>query len=112
MSSSPSPSNGIGVVEIAGSVPSDGAIRAVPIVPSPAPARRLLTAPHLCSLRPPAQVAQLVEQRTENPRVAGSIPALGTTTCRDDCREGTSHRSQSSHHSHRFCYPFATSFTL
>ena len=28
---------------------------------------------------PGAQVAQLVEQRTENPRVAGSIPALGTT---------------------------------
>ena len=26
-----------------------------------------------------AQVAQLVEQRTENPCVAGSIPALGTT---------------------------------
>ena len=26
-----------------------------------------------------AQIAQLVEQRTENPRVAGSIPALGTT---------------------------------
>ena len=26
-----------------------------------------------------AQVAQLVEQRIENPRVAGSIPALGTT---------------------------------
>ena len=25
-----------------------------------------------------AQVAQSVEQRTENPRVAGSIPALGT----------------------------------
>jgi hypothetical protein len=25
-----------------------------------------------------AQVAQLVEQRIENPRVAGSIPALGT----------------------------------
>ena len=25
-----------------------------------------------------AQVAQLVEQWTENPRVAGSIPALGT----------------------------------
>ncbi len=24
-----------------------------------------------------AQIAQLVEQRTENPRVAGSIPALG-----------------------------------
>jgi hypothetical protein len=29
-------------------------------------------------IAPPAQVAQLVEQRTENPRVAGSIPALGT----------------------------------
>ena len=28
-----------------------------------------------------AFVAQLVEQRTENPRVAGSIPALGTTRC-------------------------------
>jgi hypothetical protein len=27
-----------------------------------------------------AQIAQLVEQRIENPRVAGSIPALGTTT--------------------------------
>src|SRR6266446_8929089 len=26
-----------------------------------------------------AQVAQLVEQRTENPRVGGSIPSLGTT---------------------------------
>ena len=26
-----------------------------------------------------ASVAQLVEQRTENPRVAGSIPAGGTT---------------------------------
>ena len=26
-----------------------------------------------------AQVAQLVEQRTENPRVGGSIPPLGTT---------------------------------
>ena len=29
-----------------------------------------------------AQVAQLVEQRTENPRVAGSIPA-GGTNCAD-----------------------------
>jgi hypothetical protein len=28
-----------------------------------------------------AQIAQLVEQWTENPRVAGSIPALGTTVC-------------------------------
>ncbi len=26
-----------------------------------------------------AQVAQLVEQRTENPRVGGSNPPLGTT---------------------------------
>ena len=26
-----------------------------------------------------AQIAQLVEQRTENPRVTGSIPVLGTT---------------------------------
>ena len=25
-----------------------------------------------------AQIAQLVEQRTENPRVTGSIPVLGT----------------------------------
>ncbi len=25
-----------------------------------------------------AQIAQLVEQRTENPRVGGSIPSLGT----------------------------------
>ena len=32
-----------------------------------------------------AQIAQLVEQRTENPRVAGSIPALGTKALiRDD----------------------------
>ena len=32
-----------------------------------------------CDGRPHrAQVAQLVEQRTENPRVGGSIPPLGT----------------------------------
>ena len=30
---------------------------------------------------PNAQIAQLVEQRTENPRVAGSIPALGIFCC-------------------------------
>ena len=30
-----------------------------------------------------AQLAQLVEQRTENPRVSGSIPELGMW--RDDC---------------------------
>ncbi len=29
-----------------------------------------------------AQVAQLVEQRTENPRVGGSIPPLGTISTR------------------------------
>ena len=27
-----------------------------------------------------AQIAQLVEQRTENPRVTGSIPVLGSCT--------------------------------
>ena len=31
------------------------------------------------SLLQPAGVAQLVEQRTENPRVGGSIPSPGTT---------------------------------
>ncbi len=30
-----------------------------------------------------AQVAQSVEQRTENPRVGGSIPPLGTTKNND-----------------------------
>ena len=29
-----------------------------------------------------AQIAQLVEQRIENPRVGGSIPPLGTITYR------------------------------
>jgi hypothetical protein len=28
-----------------------------------------------------AQIAQLVEQRTENPRVTGSIPVLGILIC-------------------------------
>ena len=39
--------------------------------------------------KPDAQIAQLVEQRIENPRVAGSIPALGTTTflCREQQAE-------------------------
>jgi hypothetical protein len=36
--------------------------------------------------RPDAQIAQLVEQRIENPRVAGSIPALGTTFFSDIAR--------------------------
>ena len=34
--------------------------------------------PAILSFWTDAQIAQLVEQRTENPRVAGSIPALGT----------------------------------
>ena len=33
-----------------------------------------------------AQIAQLVEQRTENPRVAGSIPALGILSCKKTMR--------------------------
>jgi hypothetical protein len=47
----------------------------------------LITRRSLVQIQPPllntevlvqyAQIAQLVEQRTENPRVAGSIPALG-----------------------------------
>ena len=32
---------------------------------------------------PPAQVAQLVEQRTENPCVGGSIPPLATNSLKD-----------------------------
>ena len=38
--------------------------------------RRSVVQIHLPQLR--AQIAQLVEQRTENPRVVGSIPTLGT----------------------------------
>ena len=34
----------------------------------------------LTKCRSDAQVAQLVEQWTENPRVGGSIPPLGTTS--------------------------------
>ena len=37
------------------------------------------------SAPPSASVAQLVEQGTENPRVAGSIPAGGTTSPVDTC---------------------------
>ena len=36
---------------------------------------------------PNAQVAQLVEQRTENPRVGGSIPSLGIFYINDKPRE-------------------------
>ena len=34
---------------------------------------------HPCRIHRRAQVAQVVEQRTENPRVGGSTPSLGTT---------------------------------
>jgi hypothetical protein len=34
---------------------------------------------YIAAVRNGAQVAQLVEQRTENPRVGGSNPPLGTT---------------------------------
>ncbi len=39
-------------------------------------------------LRPRAQVAQLVEQWTENPRVGGSNPPLGTIIPHSRCRGG------------------------
>src|SRR5690606_1087991 len=57
--------------------------RAAPALSAPRPncTKRHWTAPaRLGITRPPngAQIAQLVEQRIENPRVAGSIPALGT----------------------------------
>ena len=35
-----------------------------------------------------AQIAQLVEQGTENPRVLGSIPSLGTIFIFGDSRTG------------------------
>ncbi len=40
--------------------------------------RGVFRAPPRFSRPGDAQVAQLVEQRTENPRVGGSIPPLGT----------------------------------
>ena len=36
-----------------------------------------------------AQIAQLVEQGTENPRVLGSIPSLGTTYFKKPIRRST-----------------------
>ena len=50
--------------------------------PSGQPARpRIIRAnPQQIPARPGAQIAQLVEQRIENPRVGGSIPSLGTNT--------------------------------
>ena len=35
-----------------------------------------------------AQIAQLVEQRTENPRVTGSIPVLGIFLCNNLLKRG------------------------
>ena len=43
-----------------------------------------------------AQIAQLVEQRTENPRVAGSIPALGI--CAEICTNEYGALAQSVEH--------------
>lgn len=40
------------------------------------------------SALPYAQIAQSVEQGTENPCVAGSIPALGTTFFMNTCGHG------------------------
>ncbi len=57
-------------------------------IPRPHPAQprtrafSLWTAPRPLGITPApkrAQIAQLVEQRIENPRVGGSIPSLGTT---------------------------------
>src|SRR5450759_3433404 len=41
--------------------------------------KRCRTRDGIATLKFPGQVAQLVEQRTENPRVGGSIPSLATT---------------------------------
>lgn len=40
-----------------------------------------LGVPFIAGPTPDGQVAQLVEQRTENPRVVGSIPTLATIPC-------------------------------
>jgi hypothetical protein len=51
--------------------------RFLPTLDSP-PAR-----PYIANVFSHAQVAQSVEQRTENPRVGGSIPPLGTNLFND-----------------------------
>ena len=48
-----------------------------PVLKTGEPARGLGSSPSLIAIY--AQIAQSVEQRTENPRVRGSIPRLGTT---------------------------------
>jgi hypothetical protein len=45
---------------------------------------------------PNGQVAQLVEQRTENPRVGGSIPSLATNEINISNQEVASERMDSS----------------
>ena len=50
--------------------------------------QRLRQGPPRFYAEPPrAQVAQLVEQRIENPRVGGSIPSLGTSVSRPSFAE-------------------------
>ena len=44
----------------------------------PAAQYTLFCGQHCAAVMQDAQIAQLVEQRTENPRVTGSIPVLGT----------------------------------
>ena len=46
-----------------------------PVLKTGEPARGLGSSPSLIAIY--AQIAQSVEQRTENPRVGGSIPPLG-----------------------------------
>ena len=48
----------------------------IPWVVIPVPVRS--RSPARCGAHTLAQIAQMVEQRTENPRVVGSIPTLGT----------------------------------
>lgn len=58
-------------------IASAPSLRRMPL--SPKIRARCACAPYLWAPHELAEVAQLVEQRTENPCVAGSIPALGTT---------------------------------
>ncbi len=66
------PSAGVAKLADAQDLKSCGPNQTVP-VRSRSPALQLNTDTY-------AQIAQLVEQRTENPRVTGSIPVLGTRT--------------------------------
>ena len=57
-----------------------------PIVGRPPKTSILPPAPDPPRIRPPGAVAQLVEQRTENPRVGSSILPCATTEVRDGAR--------------------------